>query len=85
MNKVLGIAALVIIIAFGLTVRWYGNARYDAGELSCKADAATAAITAGSESAKQLDKVTNETARMSDTDVDADLVRLGIMRPSHAR
>ena len=80
MYKILGIAALVIIVAFGLTVNWYGDSRYEAGELSCKADAATAAITAGNESAAQLDKVTNETARMSDADVDADLVRLGIMR-----
>jgi len=85
MNKVLGIAALIIIIAFGLTVRWYGNARYDAGELSCKADQATAAVLAGAESAANLDKVMNETARMSDADVDDDLRKLGIMRQPAAR
>lgn len=85
MYKILGIAALVIIIAFGLTVNWYGDSRYDAGVLSCKADAATAAITAGNESAKQLDKVMNETAHMSDADVDDDLRKLGIMRPDAVR
>lgn len=85
MNKILGIAVLVFAAALGLTIWAYGGAKYEAGELSCKADAATAAITAGNESAAQLDKVTNETARMSDADVDADLYRLGIMRPSHAR
>lgn len=85
MNKVLGIAALVIIVAFGLTVRWYGDAQYTAGELSCKADQATAAIIAGNESAKQLDKVNHETANMSDTDIDNDLHKLGIMRQLSAR
>jgi len=85
MNKFLAIAGFVLVAAFGLTVWAYGNARFTAGELTCKADAATTAVTAGNESASNLDKVTNETAHMSDADVDADLVQLGIMRPSHAR
>lgn len=85
MNKFLGIVIFVLAAALGLTIWAYGGARFEAGELSCKADAATAAITAGNESAANLDKVMNETARMSDADVDADLVQLGIMRPPHAR
>lgn len=87
MNKKLVIivaaAGIVALSGFGLWL--YGQARYDAGHNQCQADAATAAIAAGNESAAHLDKVTNETARMSDADVDADLVQLGIMRPSHAR
>lgn len=85
MNKALGIAGFVIVVAFGLTIWAYGNAKFDAGELSCKADAATTAVTAGNESAANLDKVMNETARMSDADVDADLRQLGIMRQPSSR
>ena len=85
MNKVLGIAAVIIIAAFGLAIWGYGNARYDEGTKTCQADAATAAIIAGNESSKQLDKVMNETARMSDADIDDDLRNLGIMRPDAVR
>lgn len=85
MYKFLGIVIFVLSSALGLTIWAYGGAKYDAGEKSCKAEAATAAITAATESAKQLDKVTHETANMSDADVDLDLRKLGIMRQQSAR
>lgn len=85
MNKILGITVLVFAAALGLTIWAYGGARFREGELTCKADQATAAIIAGNESSANLDKVINETSRMSDADVDADLYRLGIMRQPAAR
>lgn len=85
MNKILGVLLFVVSAALGLTIWAYGNAKYDLGEKSCQADHATAAILSGNESAKNLDKVMNETAHMSDADIDDDLRKLGIMRPDAVR
>lgn len=80
MNKALGIAALVIIAVLSLAIWLHGNARYAEGKADAKNDCNVTATTAATESAKQLEKTVNETSTMSDSDIDADLRSLGIMR-----
>jgi hypothetical protein len=80
MNKTMGIAALTVIVALGLTVWLYGNARYAEGVADTKAKLFAASAQGANESASNLGRVQNETAHMSDSDVDSDLLRLGIMR-----
>lgn len=80
MNKILGIAALTIIAALGLTVWLHGNARYAEGKADCVAEQATIATDAANNATKNLEKRRNETNRLSDADVDAGLSDLGIMR-----
>ncbi len=85
MNKIIFITVFVFSAALGLTIWAYGDAKFNMGTLTCKADTAAAAVIAGNEAATNLDKVINETAHMSDDDVDADLRDLGIMRPDALR
>jgi len=80
MNVYLGIAALVIVVLFGLTLHFYGNARYEAGAASVRASQATAGQAAATEAAKDLERKEHETNTMDDDAVDADLRALGIMR-----
>lgn len=85
MNKVLGVSALVIMAALGLAIWLHGNARFDAGEKSCLAEQATASVTAGNDTAKNLERRAHETHNMDDGDVDRDLHDLGIMRDANDR
>lgn len=80
MNKTLGIGAAVLVGLFALAFWLHGNARYEAGKATCKADAATTSAEAGTESARGLERVQNETAKMSPDAIDADLAALGILR-----
>lgn len=80
MNKALGIGAAVLVGLFALAFWFYGNARYDTGVATCKADTATTTTTAATESARGLERVQNETAKMSPDAIDADLAALGILR-----
>ena len=80
MTKTLGIAGLAFVAVIGLTVWLHGNARYAEGMASCAAEANAKAAEAARESAKDLERIQNETDKMSSDIVNAELSRLGIMR-----
>lgn len=80
MNKVTGIAGLVILAVIGLLIYLYGDARESVGGSNCTVSNVVAGQEGAKESQKNLEKTQRETHFMSDTDVDADLYRLGIMR-----
>lgn len=74
------LAATGFIVLGGFAIWQHGKARYDEGVAFCQALTATTATAAANESAKNLEKTTNETAAMSDSAIDDDLANLGIMR-----
>ncbi|MDX9690523.1 MAG: hypothetical protein RBT70_08725 [Alphaproteobacteria bacterium] len=82
MNKklaiIIGAVGLVLLLGFGLKL--YGQARYDEGYNKSQAEHAAAAAKAADEAARNLGKVENETANMSDDAIDDSLRALGIMR-----
>lgn len=80
MNKVLGVAAFVFVVIVGLAFTLHGNARYAEGVASANAAHSNAGVEAAENSRKNLEKTQRETNFMSDTDIDADLYKLGIMR-----
>lgn len=80
MSKEMGIAGLILLIALGVVVWLYGDARFSAGKSSCVATQVVQGEAKKGEAVKNLEKVERETHFMSDTDVDADLFNLGIMR-----
>lgn len=82
MNKylIIVIAAGVLIVLGGFLVKQYGNAQYNAGFQTAHAEALLAAKRRASEANKEMERIENETARLSDSDVDDSLRDLGIMR-----
>lgn len=80
MNKILGIAAVVVLAIFVLLITLHGNARYAEGKKTCEATQATAAIGGATEAAKELEKAKDETERIPDDGLDNRGSLLGIMR-----
>ena len=80
MNKALGIAGVVLIVAFGLAFWLHGNARYAEGIAYERAAHSATTAAAKNESLKRLERIADDTRRLSDADVDASLSDLGIMR-----
>lgn len=80
MNKYLGIAGLACVAIAGVCIWLYGNARHDVGLAECKAKNVVVAVEESQKSAKKLEKINNETRKMSPSAIDADLIKLGVMR-----
>lgn len=72
MSKEMGIAGLFLLVALGVAVLLYGNARFSEGKSACVADQAIVSETAKNEAVKNVEKVERETQFMSDDAVDAD-------------
>lgn len=80
MNKALGIGALIVVAIITIAFILHGNARYAAGVADERATANATGAAAGNESAKQLERNAHETRKLSDSDIDPGLSKLGIMR-----
>ena len=63
----------------------YGSARHKQGRTEGINECTAAAVRAGTEALRDLERIELETSRLSDSDIDADLVRLGIMRGDEDR
>lgn len=75
----IAIAAILLTAfagSYGLTY-WKG---YEAGKSACEAKSLHAAIKHKTEAAKDREKIEDETRRLSDTDVDRQLINNGWMR-----
>lgn len=79
------IAAGVLITLGGFLIWRYGEAKDEAGYIRGISEANVAASKASSEAARDLEKEQNETAKIKDADIDAELISLGVMRPDHHR
>ena len=75
-----GIATAALLGLGGYLIHGFGDAKFKAGQSDAIADNAVAVITINETNAKELERILNETQNMSDSDIDADLRRLGIMR-----
>lgn len=80
MNKILSVAGIVLIATFGMAFWLHGNARYSEGKADCASEYIAVATNKNIQAKKSLEKTENETHFMSDSDVDHDLFKLGIMR-----
>lgn len=80
MNKVLGIAGVVVLAIFVLLIILHGNARYSEGKKTCETTQATAATKGVTEAAKEMEKAKNETELIPDDGLDNRGIDLGIMR-----
>lgn len=76
---ILGAAAILIVLGGFLLLR-YGKARYNEGYLKAHSQCIENAVEHAGKAAKELRRIQNETKKLSDTDVDDDLLDLGIMR-----
>lgn len=74
------VAAGVLIALGGFLITRYGDARFDAGYAKAKNDVADAIAATAAEDISEFERIEDETNAMPLPDVDADLVRLGIMR-----
>lgn len=85
-GKALKLAAVAGVVVLMVAIVWmHGNARYDAGEVSGRAECAQNQLEASEKASKELGRIENETAHMSDDAIDSDLNRLGIMRSPQDR
>lgn len=74
------VAAGVLTALGGFLLTRYGDARYDAGYAKAKNDVADIDTTTAAEDMSEFERIEDETNSMPLTDVDTDLLRLGIMR-----
>lgn len=72
----------VAVLAGGLYLKFVWVKQ---GKEQCRAEYANLMIEEQNRALKSKERIEHETALMSDDAVDADLVRLGIMRPPSAR
>lgn len=82
---VAAVAALVLTSLGGFLIIKYGDARYEAGKASAVADNATKAETQSQKDNAAYERNARDSRKLSDADLDADLVDLGIMRPDSDR
>lgn len=84
MNKILGIALLVVLVVAGFAIWLHGNAQLSAGktigEKSCQASQATAAAEGVTESSEQLKKAMNHAETIPTDNLDRIGIDLGILR-----
>lgn len=84
--RLFAIGGVVAVIAFcGLIISGYGSAKYEAGKQKCIADQAAAQVTATNNSIRDRERIENETSNLSDSAVDADLIKFGIVRNDQDR
>jgi len=75
-----GIATVVLLGLGGYLINNYGISRYDTGKAECRADNLESVATINEINARELERIRNETNRLSDNDLDLELFNLGIMR-----
>lgn len=75
---IIGIATAVLISLGGYLITSYGNSKYDKGYAKAYNEMSTANSKLAASNAKLLEELSNEVR--NSTDVDADLLELGIMR-----
>jgi len=85
MNKVTGIAGLVILAIFGLVIVLYGNARFAEGKSSCTAGQAVAKVEENDTARKNLENAQKKAKEIKTDDLDNALRGLGIMREENDR
>lgn len=74
-----------ILLALAAFASGLAYTSYKRGEADCNAKHAQAAIVAQNRASTKLEKVQNETQKMEPAAIDADLVRLSIVRESTDR
>lgn len=77
---------IILLVALGLTalggflITRYGDARYDAGYNKATAESTAADVQAGNTARNELESIQNETYNLDSSDIDKQLIELGIMR-----
>lgn len=82
MSKEMGIVGLVLLVALGVAVLLYGNARFSEGEKSCQADQASAVADKTTEATEVLKDEQQKAENVKTDDLDAVGSSLGILRRS---
>ena len=87
MNKylIITIAALIIFGLGGVLIWKFGEAKDEAGYNRAIAESNAAASHAANQSSRNLERVINDTHHMSQNDINADLLDLGVMRNAEDR
>lgn len=80
MNKYLIIGIAIIVGISGYAINRYGQARFDAGYLQANNENLKASNDTSIKDSNDKERVQDETNNMSDSDIDIDLSKLGIMR-----
>lgn len=77
---VAAVAALVLTSLGGFLLVKYGDAKFDAGKATCVADTSVATQAQTKKDNAAYERNAHDSRNLSDADLDADLVDLGIMR-----
>lgn len=77
---IVGIITTVLITLGSYVIYNYGTSKFEAGYNKAQSEHSEAIVKTTITDAQALESITNETKAMSDPAVDADLLKLGVMR-----
>lgn len=80
-----GIAALVLLSLGGFLIKTYGSAKYKEGKAFAERECIATNAEQNQDVIRERNRVENETRNLSDSDINRELVDLGIMRPDEDR
>ena len=77
--------AAVVIVAFSALIKFYGVAQYKSGQNACIAENNAQIVEVTKKTQSTRIKHEKNALKIPDSDLDAELITLGIMRPESAR